>query len=110
MKQFVIDQLRESDYYQIRDFLDEHADKTVLDEVYRIELPERLYNAIQAEHGQCRPFYFAVNLNRNQVAFEWLIRSQKIMRCNCIAYASAEQREYIIGVAEGMLEELGITV
>ena len=108
MKQYVIDQLRESDFDQIREFLDAHAEKTVLEEVYRMELPEHLYSAVQAEHTQCRPYYFAVNLNRNQVAFEWLIRSQKTMRCNCIAYASPEQRDHIIRVADGMLEELGI--
>lgn len=110
MKQYVIDQLRESDFTRIRDFLHEHAETTALEEVYRMELPEHLYGAVQAEHSQCQPYYFAVNLNRHQVAFEWLIRSRKIMRCHCIAYASPEQREHIVQVADGMLEELGIKI
>lgn len=112
MKQYVIDQLRESDYYRIRDYLDEQAEKTVFEEIYHVELPKELYTEIQSAHSDCQPFYFAINLNRNKLALaiEWLIRSRQTLRCDCVGYASREQRDHIIHFADGILEQLGIKV
>jgi len=110
MKQYVIYQLRESDYEKVLGFLDLKADKTGLEGIYWVNLPERLYNAVQREHVQCQPHYFAVNLDFNRVAFELLIRSRQIIRCGCIAYATPEQRDYILRFGDEMLESLGLLV
>jgi hypothetical protein len=110
MKQYVIDQLRWNDYEGVKGYLDAHGEKTVMDGVYWVEVPERLYTAVQSEHVQCQPYYFAVNLAFDRVDFELLIRSRQIMRCNCIAYAVPEQRDYIIGFADEMLELLKIKI
>ena len=59
---------------------------------------------------QCKPFCFAVNLSIKQVDFELLIRSRRIMRCNCIRYADKKQRDYLIDYADRMLEELDIKI
>ena len=106
MKQYVIDQLRESDFHQIKTFLDQNAEPASLDGIYWVNLPSGLYSVIQSEHSKCQPFYFAVNLTWNDVAFELLIRSRQVIRCGCIAYANRQQRDYIIDFAERMLEEL----
>jgi len=106
MKQYVIDQLRESDYHQIKTFLDQNAETASLDGLYWVSLPSERYSVIQREHLKCQPFYFAVNLTWNDVAFELLIRSRQIIRCSCIAYATPEQRDYIVDFAERMLEKL----
>jgi hypothetical protein len=108
MKQYVVDQLREQDYEAILKYLKEHADGSVLEEIFWVELPAELHSEVQAEHRECHPFRFAVNLNRNQVSFEWLIRSRKRMRCNCIAYATPRQRDYIINFADRIIEELNL--
>ncbi len=108
MKQYVIDQLRESDYERIRNYLDANTDGTAMEGVYRVEIPEELYSDRQREHAGCRPFYFAVNLNRRQVGFEWLIRSGQTLRCPCIGYATQAQRDYIINYADGLLDVLQI--
>lgn len=110
MKQYVLDQLRESDYERIKEYLNKHADRSIMDEIYWVNLPESLYNPIQAEHTRCRPFYFAVQLTMNEVAFEFLIRSREIMRCSCIAYATPPQRDYILQFADTMLDELQIKI
>jgi hypothetical protein len=110
MKQYIADQLRESDYEQILDFLDANAEKGALGGVYRVEIPEELYTPLQLDHAECQPHYFAVNLELRQVAFELLIRSREKLRCNCIAYATPQQRDYIIHFADGMLERLNISL
>ncbi len=110
MKQYVIDQLRESDYHQIKEYLGTNADATSLEGIYWVNLPLGLYSAVQSEHSQCQPHYFAVNLTWNDVAFELLIRSRQVIRCNCIAHATEEQRDYIIRFADRMLDELRIKI
>ncbi len=108
MKQYVIDQLRESDYDGILGYLEKHAEKTMLEGVFRVDLPRDLCTGIQLEHASCRPHYFAVNVNPKQAAFELLIRSRQIIRCSCIGYETREQRDYILAFADNMLDELGI--
>jgi len=110
MKQYVIDQLRESDYDQIADYLDKHTEKTALEGIYWVGVPRELYSAVQLEHTGCHPYYFAVNLSHRQVAFELLIRSRQIIRCNCIGYAGREQRDYILRFADDMLNQLDIKI
>ena len=110
MKQYVIDQLRPSDYEQIRHFLDDNAQRTALDGIYWVDLPDDLCSTVQVEHVQCRPHYFAVNLELDEVSFELLIRSKQVLRCSCIEYATPDQREHIIRFADRMLEDLGIKI
>ncbi len=110
MKQYVIDQLRESDYEKILEFLRENAQASDFGDVFWAELPQELYSETQKEHKDCQPFYFAVNLSLNQVDFELLIRSRRILRCNCIAYADKKQFDYIISYADGMLNKLKISI
>ena len=106
MKQYVIDQLRSSDYEQIQAFLERNAEGTGIEGIYWVHLPSELYSALQSEHSKCHPFYFAINLNWNDVAFELLVRSRQVIRCGCIAYATQQQRDYIIHFADHMIEEL----
>jgi len=110
MKQYVIDQLREEDYLQILEYLKGKAERVVMGDLFWINLPEDLYSEVQKEHQGCRPFYFAVNLTRKQVDFELLIRSEQIMRCNCIRYADGKQRDYIMDFADRMLEDLEMKI
>lgn len=110
MKQYVIDQLRQTDYLKVLEFLDAHCERTELEGLYRRELPPELLSATQAEHASCQPHYFAINLDVRQVSFELLVRSSQIIRCNCIAYATREQRDYILAFADGVLDRLEIKI
>ncbi|MDA8306702.1 MAG: hypothetical protein M0Z81_07740 [Deltaproteobacteria bacterium] len=110
MKQYVIDQLREADYDKILGFLQKNADASEFGDVFWVRLPADLYTDVQKEHEKCRPFCFAVNLSPKQAAFEMLVRSRQVLRCSCIAYADARQRDYIIDYADRMLDELKIKI
>ncbi|MEN6438017.1 MAG: hypothetical protein ABFD97_05500 [Syntrophobacter sp.] len=108
MKQYVLDQLRESDYLKIMEYLGKNAEESVFSELFWIKLPPELYTQTQKEHSQCHPFRFAVNLTRNDAAFELLIRTPQAMRCACIGYANQKQRDYILDFADKMLDKLEI--
>jgi hypothetical protein len=108
MKQYVIDQLREGDFLALRDHLDESADSGDLPGIYWVRLPEALYEGLQLEHESCKPFYFAINLDRQAIKFELLIRTRTRLRCGCIQYASDRQREYILAYADGLFAGLNL--
>jgi hypothetical protein len=110
MKQYVIDQLREDDYEKVLELLELKADKTAIEGMYWVNLPERLYSPVQREHVQCQPHYFAVSLDYRRVSFELLVRSRQIIRCHCIGYATPEQRDFILRFADDMLDQLGILI
>jgi hypothetical protein len=46
-----------------------------------------------------------VEVDRNSVRFEMLVRSNANLHCDCIAHATPEQRQYILDLADRMLSE-----
>ena len=110
MKQYVIDQLREKDFHKLEDYLDGNTEAGDLPGIYWVPLPETHYEKLQQEHSDCQPFYFAINLDRQHISFELLIRTRSRLRCGCIQYASQEQRDYILNYADGLLEKLNLMV
>ncbi len=42
------------------------------------------------------------------VRFEFLIRSEQTMRCACVSYATRQQRDFILGYADRLVQELAL--
>jgi len=108
MKQYVIDQLRESDFLKLEDYLNDECEAGELPGIYWIPVPKSLLEKTQLDHLDCQPFYFAVNLDLNTICFELLIRTRSRLRCACIQYASQKQRDYILDYADGLFEKLDL--
>jgi hypothetical protein len=106
MKQYVIDQLREGDFLELEDYFNHNSEAGDLPGIYWVLVPELLYGELQSEHADCQPYYFAVNLDRQSVSFELLIRTRSRLRCGCIQYANKNQRDYILEYADGLFEKL----
>ena len=108
MKQYVIDELRPADYEKIRAYLDENLDAFGVDGIYWMPLDQDIFSNVQAEHIECQPFYFAINLEPTVMACELLVRSKNTIRCNCIGYATEKQRNWFIQVVDAIFEKLEI--
>jgi len=108
MKQYVIDELRPKDYETIKAFMDEKFGSSNVDGIYWLQLDQNILTQVQREHTECQPFYFAVDLEPNLVAFELLVRTKNRMRCNCMGYATEKQRNWLMGLADSMFDKLGI--
>ena len=109
MKQYVIDQLREGDFLKLEEYFDSNSEAGDLPGIYWILMPELFYEELQLEHTDCQPFYFAVNLERQSISFELLIRTRSRLRCGCIQYANKNQREYILEYADALFKKLELT-
>ena len=110
MKQYVIDELRPRDYEAVKTYLDENLTPSGVEGIYWIALDQNILTNVQTEHTDCRPFYFAVVLEPNLVAFELLVRTKNRMRCSCMGYATEEQRDWLIEFADSIFTELGIKI
>lgn len=108
MRQYVVDEIRPADYNTLKVYLDEHFSVPGYEGLYRIPLPLALLNDVQKEHQSCLPLYFAAELFQDRLACELLIRTNHRIRCDCIEYATAEQRNWLIEVIDATLHKLGI--
>jgi len=110
MKQYVVDELRSEDYSQIKAYLDQRYAVPEFDGLYWIPIAEELLDGVQKAHDDCRPFYFALELSPGRLACELLVRTRQQIRCQCIHYATADQRNWLIELVDAALEELKISV
>ncbi len=109
MRQFVVDDLSA----QERDNLDTYLKKSLksgpMMGMFWLQLPEDLWAKNQQGHDECGPFYFGVELSKDKLIVEFLVRSESNLHCSCISYATASQREFVLDFVDTMLEEEQIT-
>jgi hypothetical protein len=108
MKQYVIDELRPADFIAIKAHLDDQYGSTAMDGVFWIPVESPLLSTVQSAHRECGPHYFAIDLDENRLACELLVRSKNRMRCDCIHYATAVQRNWIIEFVDDIFDRLSI--
>lgn len=106
MKQYVLDEISRPDISRIKTYLDKHAQPSGLEGIWWVELSEEQLSKIQKAHPDCQPHCFAVELGRNFVKFEFLIRSRRPMRSACIGYATETQRHWIMEFADRLADAL----
>jgi len=73
-----------------------------------LKLPDDLLAGPQQGHGECGPFFLAIELTGNRLVAEFLVRSQITLHCSCISYATKEQRRFLFEFLDRMLAEEGI--
>jgi hypothetical protein len=110
MKQYLIDGLRPEDYQKLKTYLDEQWGPATLGNIYWVELDPGILTPIQREHTRCRPHVFALELDERSLACEFLVRIKTRVRCDCMAYATATQRAWIMDRMDAVLDTLNITV
>jgi len=110
MKQYVIDELRPEDFIRIKDYLNKNFLPSGVTGVYWIPIDQNNLTDVQLEHTACQPYYFALDLEANLIACEFLVRSEKRIKCDCIGYATEKQRNWIIGVIDDMFDSLKIKI
>jgi hypothetical protein len=110
MKQYVIDGLRLEDYGKIKAYLDKNLASSPLGGIYWLELDESILTDIQKEHSGCSPHVFALMLEESSLSCELLVRIKKNIKCDCMAYATETQRNWLINQADAILELLDVRI
>jgi hypothetical protein len=106
MKQYVIDQLRPNDYFKIKAYLDMNLRLSGIPDIYWLILPQDMLEGNQAEHADCQPLYFALELSQSALSCELLVRTLSHVRCDCMRYASLAQRNWLIQTIDDICDQL----
>ena len=110
MKQYLIDGLRLKDYEKLKDYLDKYLKSAPLGGIYWLELDKELLTPVQKEHERCHPHVFALMLEQTYLSCEFLVRIKKKIKCDCMDYATRQQRDWLIDQADAILEKLEIRI
>jgi hypothetical protein len=105
MRQIVIDELSPMETDNIDSFLKRNLQPGPMVGLYWLTIPQDKLGDSQKGHDDCGPFYTAVEMGKDMVRFELLVRSHTNLHCTCIAYATASQRHFILDFIDGMLDE-----
>jgi hypothetical protein len=108
MKQYVIDEIRPQDYEKIKAYLDGTFGETDLGGLYWVPVDETLLSEVQKAHTTCAPFFMALELGPDRLAGELLVRTRSRVRCDCIHYADARQRDWLVRTVDAIFDELDI--
>ena len=108
MRAYLIDEIASSEMEKIDLYLKKNAITAALEGLFWVKIPTNLLNSIQSQHNACQPFGFAVELGRDQIKLEFLVRSLKNLGCECQGYCTPQQRDFISLFSHNMIENLGI--
>ena len=108
MRSYLIDEISPTQMETINAYLNENALSSELSEIFWVQLPEALLSEIQLGHPDCHPFVFAIELGRDWIKAECLVRSLKNMKCEAQAYCDSKQRDFILAFIHRMIRDLGI--
>jgi len=110
MKQYLIDGLSLADYQKLKTYLDRYLKSSALDGIYWLELDRELLTPIQKRHKGCHPHVFALMLEETYLSCEFLVRTKKNIKCDCMDYATKKQRDWLMDQADAIFEKLGIFI
>lgn len=108
MKAYLVNEIAPEAMERLKAHLEETFIASRLEQIYWAPLPDGLLTETQARHTGCKPHVFAVEVGTDWVKFEFLVRSLNTMHCTCPGYCTDAQREYVVGLADGILERLNI--
>ena len=108
MRQFLVDEIPRREMEAIKLYLKGKAVSTGLEEIFWLEIPERLLSPIQVEHQACGPHYLAIETGRNFVKLEFLVRCGQRLRCDCVQYATPDQEAFLMSFAHSLIQDLGL--
>ena len=105
MRQFVVDELSKEEQDNLESYLKRTVKAGPMEGVFWLPVPEDLLAEAQQGHEQCGPFFFGIELGRNRLIVEFLVRSQSNLHCSCISYSTPAQRQFLLGFLDRMLAD-----
>jgi hypothetical protein len=106
MRQFIIDELSPMERDNIDSYLKRNLKSGPMLGLYWFVLNDDMLSDKQLEHSkQCGPYYLGVEVEKDKVRFELLVRSNANLHCDCIAHATSRQRQILLDFIDTMLQE-----
>jgi hypothetical protein len=115
MRSYFIEELYPEQLAMLRRALDARGLSGGLEGIYYLPLPEELLTDVQRAHaGECGPHILALEavelVDEGALKLELLVRARGKLRCECVAYATPEQRAWAIAWLDDFIRQLDISV
>ncbi|MFO7875225.1 MAG: hypothetical protein R6U55_01405 [Desulfovermiculus sp.] len=111
MRSYMIDEMLPEQVEQLSLRLQESVGPGPMQGILWFELPQEVLTPRQQEHlSSCGPFLLSLETGSTWIKLELLVRARQTFRCDCIAFATQEQRAYGIGMVDAAIRELGLGV
>jgi hypothetical protein len=105
LRQILIDDLSREERDNIENYLKRTLKSGLVEGMFWLVIPDDLLAEAQQGHSECGPFYLGVEVGRDNVAFELLVRSESNLHCTCISYATKGQRDFLLAYVDRLIEE-----
>ncbi len=105
MRQFVVDELSREERDNLESYLKRSLKPGGMEGMFWLAVPDDLLAEAQQGHEACGPFFFGIELGRNTLIAEFLVRSESNLHCSCISYATSAQRQFLLNFLDRMLAE-----
>ncbi|MCB2225677.1 MAG: hypothetical protein KQH53_03285 [Desulfarculaceae bacterium] len=109
MRAIILDELRPPDMEKLTGHLQNELVSSGLPDVFWLELPPELLAPEQRDHEQCGPHRVAAVLELDSLKLELLVRSATSLRCSCTAYATSQQRDWLLAWVDQLIDDLELS-
>jgi hypothetical protein len=111
VRSYIIEEINSSDMTVLVESISQKAYKSPVEGLFWFILPEHLLSGKQKEHlDECGPYYLALEAGKNWLKLELLVRCEEKIRCDCICYASPQQREFMINFLDQLIRNQDVRV
>ena len=110
MRSYLVQEISLLDMSKLLEAITREAYKNPVDGLFWFILPEHLLSRGQKEHQGCGPHYLALEAGDNWLKLELLVRCEQKLRCDCIAYANPQQREFMINYLDQLIRNQDVRV
>jgi hypothetical protein len=109
MRWYGIDELDAADTEKLRKNLTDMELASGVDGLFWLPIPEAMLSALQREHGEhCGPYVMGLEVEKDSLRLELLVRARGRIHCNCVAYADSRLQQYMFAWLENLLKDLHI--
>ncbi len=107
MRSYMIEEMDAGLLQALAEYLQNHGYQGPIDDIYWFQMPWQALSHMQQDHlQQCGPYIVSLELGRDWLKLELVVRAVNSFRCNCTAQADSRQRDYSIALLENILTEV----
>jgi len=115
MRTYLIEDIEDDDLKKVMAAFEELGLRGPLDGIYYLPMPEKLLQQEQKDHlDDCGPYFMALEfvdgISENLIKLELLVRARHKIRCTCVTYATADQRNHMVEYLDQFIDELEVSV
>lgn len=109
MRSYLIDDIDNKQIEFFKTILRKKGFSEPIEDIFHLPLPPKILNNEQKKHSECGGHYLTLEIGKNEIRLELLVRATFRLHCSCIQFADSQQREYMQNMLDELLENTDTT-